>query len=268
MLEFCVALSEGYLEKDDAIIFVSMDTSPADVISMMETFGLPMAELLGKRVFFLDYHSCLLGSSMDRSECIDGVRNISDLEGIMFNISAIAKETGKRVRIFFHSLSTLFLYNQSNVVLKFFQITCSRVRSEYGTAIVAVHEGVHDERTVNHLMAIADGTIELRFAVARSAFRRLSSAGNPSAMPSSIHARLRFKPSRCASFPSEGSVVTPTGSHAADRSFGIDGRNASSHPAKLSGGRTRRTRSASARHGDRKSCPEGSYESGQARSFM
>jgi KaiC/GvpD/RAD55 family RecA-like ATPase len=28
---------------------------------------------------------------------------------------------------------------------------------------VAVHEGVHDERTVNHLMAIADGTVELRF---------------------------------------------------------------------------------------------------------
>lgn len=163
MLEFCVALSEGYLEKDDAIIFVAMDTSPSDVISMMETFGLPMDELLDKRVFFLDYHSCLLGGVMDRSECIDGVRTISDLEGIMFNITAIANETGKRVRIFFHSLSTLFLYNQSNVVLKFFQITCSRIRSEYGTAIVAVHEGVHDERTVNHLMAIADGTVELRF---------------------------------------------------------------------------------------------------------
>ena len=163
MLEFCIALSEGYLEKDDAIIFVAMDTSPTDVISMMETFGLPMDELLGKRIFFLDYHSCLLGSNMDRSDCIDGVRMISDLEGIMFNVGAIADETGKRVRVFFHSLSTLFLYNQSNVVLKFFQISCSKIRAQYGTAIVAVHEGVHDERTVNHLMAIADGTIELRF---------------------------------------------------------------------------------------------------------
>jgi len=163
ILEFCVALTEGYLEKDDAIIFVAMDTSPKDVISMMETFGLPMDELLGKRVFFLDYHSCLLGTTMDRSDNVNGVRTISDLEGIMFNIAAIAEETGKRVRIFFHSLSTLFLYNQPNVVLKFFQITCSRIRSQYGTAIVVVHEGVHDDRTVNHLMAIADGTIELRF---------------------------------------------------------------------------------------------------------
>jgi KaiC/GvpD/RAD55 family RecA-like ATPase len=129
----------------------------------METFSLPMDELLGKRVFFLDYHSCLLGTTMDRSDNVNGVRTISDLEGIMFNIAAIAEETGKRVRIFFHSLSTLFLYNQPNVVLKFFQITCSRIRSQYGTAIVVVHEGVHDDRTVNHLMAIADGTIELRF---------------------------------------------------------------------------------------------------------
>ncbi|MDD1743072.1 MAG: RAD55 family ATPase [Methanomassiliicoccales archaeon] len=163
MLEFCIALSEGYLEKDDAIVFVAMDTSPADVIAMMETFGLPMQELLGKRIFFLDYHSCLLGTNMDRVGDQLGVRTISDLEGIMFNIAAIADETGKRVRIFFHSLSTLFLYNQANVVLKFFQITCSRIRAQYGTAIVAVHEGVHDERTVNHLMAIADGTVELRF---------------------------------------------------------------------------------------------------------
>ena len=163
IMEFCIALTEGYLEKDDAIIFVAMDTSPADMISMMEMFGLPMAELLGKRIFFLDYHSCLLGTTMDRSNPQEGVRAILDLEGIMFNISAIAEETGKRVRIFFHSLSTLFLYNQGNVVLKFFQISCSRIRSQYGTAIVTVHEGVHDERTVNHLMSIADGTIELRF---------------------------------------------------------------------------------------------------------
>ena len=162
MLEFCIALERRLSgEGRRASIFVAMDTSPNDMIAMMETFGLPMDELLGKRVFFLDYHSCLLGSIMDRSSDVDGVRTISDLEGIMFNIAAISEETGKRVRIFFHSLSTLFLYNQSNVVLKFFQISCSRIRSQYGTAIVAVHEGVHDERTVNHLMAIADGTVEL-----------------------------------------------------------------------------------------------------------
>ena len=67
------------------------------------------------------------------------------------------------VRVFLYTLSTLFLYNQSNVVLKFFQISSSKVRSSYGTMIFSIHDSVHDEKTVNHLMAIADGVIELKF---------------------------------------------------------------------------------------------------------
>ena len=49
------------------------------------------------------------------------------------------------------------------MVLKFFQISNSKIRANYGTSIISVHDGVHDEKTVNHLMAIADGVVELRF---------------------------------------------------------------------------------------------------------
>jgi len=81
----------------------------------------------------------------------------------MFNIAAIKNETGRKVRVFVFSLSTLFLYNQANVVLKFFQISSSRIRSDFGSVVASLHEGVHDEKIANHLMAIADGVIELRF---------------------------------------------------------------------------------------------------------
>jgi KaiC/GvpD/RAD55 family RecA-like ATPase len=162
LLEFNVSLVQNYLDKDEAVIFVAVDISPADVIRVMDSFGLDTKELLGKSLFFLDYHSSLLGSNEERT-VRTGVRPISDLEGIMFNIGAISNETQRRVRIFFYSLSTLFLYNQSNVVLKFFQISNSKIRAHYGTSIISVHEGVHEEKTVNHLMAIADGVVELRF---------------------------------------------------------------------------------------------------------
>ena len=42
--------------------------------------------------------------------------------------------------------------------------------------------------------------------------RRLSPLGQPAAMPSSIHARLRFSPSKCASLGSLGSGDTTGGS--------------------------------------------------------
>lgn len=163
LLEFNISLVKTYLERDDVVIFVALDSSPADVVRCMSSFGLEAKELLGRSLFFLDYHSSLLGASEDRVMRGNGIRSISDLEGIMFNIGAISNETKKRTRIFIYSLSTLFLYNQSNVVLKFFQISSSKIRANYGTSVISVHEGVHDERTVNHLMAIADGVVELRF---------------------------------------------------------------------------------------------------------
>jgi len=162
LLEFNVSLVQNYLEKDDVVIFVAVDTSPMDIAAVMNAFGIPTKEAMDKNLFFLDYHSSLLGANEDRVPT-PGVRPVTDLEGIMFHIGAISEETKRRTRTFFYSLSTLFLYNQPNVVLKFFQISNSKIRAHYGTSIISMHDGVHEERTVNHLMAIADGVVELRF---------------------------------------------------------------------------------------------------------
>lgn len=164
LLEFNMSLAKNYVESGDTVIFVAVDMLPADVINAMESFGVNVKDTLGRSLFIIDYHSSLLGAFEGKDSRMSGeVRQVSDIEGVMFNVSAIAKETGKPVRIFLHSLSTLFLYNQTNVVLKFFQISSSRIRSEFGTGFFTVHDGVHDEKTMNHLMAIADGVIELKF---------------------------------------------------------------------------------------------------------
>ncbi|MCQ5375794.1 MAG: hypothetical protein NO474_04275 [Methanomassiliicoccales archaeon] len=164
LLEFNVGLAQSYLERGDIVVFVTIDVLPGDVVSLLKAFGVPVDELLGKKIFIIDYHSSLLGSYDDRSSITeDYVRKVSDIEGIMFNLTAIANGYGRPIRIFLHSLSTLFLYNQTNVVLKFFQISSSRIRSELGMAIFTVHDGVHEDRTINHLMAMADGVIELKF---------------------------------------------------------------------------------------------------------
>jgi KaiC/GvpD/RAD55 family RecA-like ATPase len=164
MLEFNISLTKNYLDQGDSVVFVAVDNAPEDILAIMRSFGIPTEELLGKSLFVIDFHSNLLGACQDNGNAgATDVRRITDLEGIMFNISDISASTGRKLRIFLYSLSTLFLYNQSNVVLKFFQISCSRIRSQYGTAIVSLHDGVHDDKTVNHLMAMADGVIELKF---------------------------------------------------------------------------------------------------------
>jgi KaiC/GvpD/RAD55 family RecA-like ATPase len=163
LLEFQMSLVKEYLENDEPVVFVTMDLLPRDLLVVMERFGIPM-ERLGAGLYIIDYHSSLMGVSVDR-ESYDPqrIRHIKDLEGIMFNVATIHGEVKKPLRVFMNTLSTLFLYNQPSVVLKFFQLCTSRIRSEYGTAIVSVFDGVHDDKAVNHLIALADGVLELRF---------------------------------------------------------------------------------------------------------
>src|SRR5215469_1542287 len=96
---------------------------------------------------------------------------------------------------------------------------------------------------------------------------RLSFFARAEAIPFSIHARLRFSPSRCASLGSLGSGDTTGCHHAMPAEVEIWGMNIVSHAAKLRLGSTRRIRSASPRQGDKKSSPEGSYASGQVLSL-
>lgn len=163
LLEFQMGMVKEYLEAGEPVVFVTMDLLPRDLLAIMERFGIPR-ERLGNGFHVIDYHSALLGNAEER-ESYDKtkVRRINDLEGIMFNVSSIHEETKKPLRIFLHTLSTVFLYNQPSVVLKFFQISTSRIRSEYGSVFVSVYDDVHDEKAINHLIALADGVVELRF---------------------------------------------------------------------------------------------------------
>ena len=163
LLEFQMSMVKEYLDQGEPVVFVTMDLLPRDLLASMERFGISL-DLLGKGLYVIDYHSSLLGNGDDReSGDRTKVRRIHDLEGIMFNVANIFAEEKRPLRIFMHTLSTLFLYNQASVVLKFFQISTSRIRSEFGTAIVSVFDGVHEEKALNHLVALADGVIELRF---------------------------------------------------------------------------------------------------------
>jgi KaiC/GvpD/RAD55 family RecA-like ATPase len=162
-LEFNISMVKKYLDEGETVVFVTADLNADNILYHMERFGIDVKNKLGEQLFLIDYHSSLLGTYDNGDRINEKIQHVIDLEGIMFNIDEIAETRGTPIRIFIYSLSTLFLYNQPNVVLKFFQISSSKIRSDFGFAIFTLHDGVHDGTTVNHLMAIADGVIELKF---------------------------------------------------------------------------------------------------------
>jgi len=72
------------------------------------------------------------------------------------------------VRIYFYTISTLFLHNSTQAIAKFFQIVTSRVKTSMGFILYAVQEGVHETMTMNLLRSLVDGVIEMRFTESMS----------------------------------------------------------------------------------------------------
>src|SRR5439155_1006318 len=70
---------------------------------------------------------------------------------------------GTPVRIYFYTISTLFLHNSTQAIAKFFQIVTSRAKTNLGFILYAVHEGVHEPMTMNLLRSLVDGVIEMRY---------------------------------------------------------------------------------------------------------
>ena len=92
MLEFQMGMVKEYVEAGEPVVFVTMDLLPADLLKLMERFGIPLGGL-GKGLYIIDYHSGLLGSANGTENGERGkVRRIHDLEGIMFNVASIYEE--------------------------------------------------------------------------------------------------------------------------------------------------------------------------------
>src|SRR5213083_1756291 len=122
---------------------------------------------LGERVVFVTL-DCYSATSSDRPEAAPGkktflVSSFSNLEGIGMAMSKAAQELGTPVRIYFYTISTLFLHNSTQAIAKFFQIVTSRAKTNLGFILYAVHEGVHEPMTMNLLRSLVDGVVEMRY---------------------------------------------------------------------------------------------------------
>lgn len=163
--EFLVSQLRQAKEAGERSVFVALDVHPSEVRARASELGLDLDAIEGRSFLFVD---CYSATSSERPEASSGKRvylvsSFSNLEGIGMAISKAAQELGTPVRIFFYSISTLFLHNSTQAIAKFFQIVTSRVKTNMGFILYAVHDGVHDPMTMNLLRSLVDGVVEMRF---------------------------------------------------------------------------------------------------------
>jgi KaiC/GvpD/RAD55 family RecA-like ATPase len=163
--EYLMARIREDLRLGERVVFVTLDMHPNEIRARAKSLHLDLAPHEGKSFVFVD---CYSATSSDRPEAPVGkktflVSSFSNLEGIGMAMGKAAQELGTPVRIYFYTISTLFLHNSTQAIAKFFQIVTSRSKTNLGFILYAVQEGVHEPMTMNLLRSLVDGVIEMRF---------------------------------------------------------------------------------------------------------
>ncbi len=157
---FVLDLVKFYLEKGESVTYITTERSPKEIKDIAKKAGLDLDKYEGSKFIFIDLYSHSTGERYDNGFSID---NPANLNLITVNLTKAADIVGKPTRIFFDSLSTLFLHAPEPEIKKFFGVLSSRVKTDYGFIIYTLQDEMHNEQTVTALKHMVDSVLEMRF---------------------------------------------------------------------------------------------------------
>ncbi|MFX1518368.1 MAG: response regulator [Promethearchaeota archaeon] len=158
--DYVLDLIEYYLKYGEKVIYITSRKSPDEIIDYAKKRNLDIRQYENKTLFFIDCYSWSVGKINDKRLSID---HPASLNKISICVGKAANTLGTPVRIFFDTLSTLFLHSPPDVVLKFTQSIAARTKSEYGFILLTMQKGMHNQEQVTTVYSIMDGVIELDF---------------------------------------------------------------------------------------------------------
>lgn len=163
--DFCIDLANYYLEKGENVIFLTTESSPADVVRRGADIGVDLNSF-AKSLYYVDSYSWSLRQSKSTSaenRNIVRITSPESLNEIIVKVERIMGFFDGKVRLITHSLSPFFLHNEDKEVIKFIQLLVSRIKEDGSFALATLQEGVHSPTSVNTISYLMDGKIEMRF---------------------------------------------------------------------------------------------------------
>ena len=148
---------EGLRNKQPGL-YVTLDSSPKEVVKSMEDFGWKL-DSLKSMLKFIDGYSWRIGGAS--GEFV--ISNLSNINELNIAISEVIKAHGAGTkRKIFDSVSTLLLYADPLLVVKMIPVIVAKSREAGYVQILILEEGVHDPKTVTTLNYVTDGLIEFK----------------------------------------------------------------------------------------------------------
>ena len=147
------------LKKDQPALYVTLDVSPTEILETMKQFGWNVNGQKD-RLKFIDAYSWRIGEPKG-DHIISNIGNVNEINIAITKILGTLNKSEIK-RDVFDSVSTLLLYADPSLVIKFVPIIIAKGRKAGFTQLLVLEEGVHDEKTVQTLNYVTDGLIEFK----------------------------------------------------------------------------------------------------------
>ncbi|MCP8309333.1 MAG: hypothetical protein H3Z54_11690 [archaeon] len=152
-------LYEGLGKKQPAILISTSPSINALLNEVITEYDWD-SEIISK-IIYMDCHSWTVCIAKEKYSA--DLTRLTDVNIALNEIIEDQSITPQHdARLVIDSFSDFFLYNPSDLTLKFLKGLKSRLFEYQITSLILVQEGMHDDRIVSSIEAITDGTIRLK----------------------------------------------------------------------------------------------------------
>ncbi len=141
-------------KENEKSIYIALDMSPKEIIKKAGEVGEDLED-----VYFIDVYSKVANIPTKRKDII--IDSPSALNDISLAISDLTKDVNKKLKVVFHSVSTLSLYNDEDQIIRFLQVILSRLKNKGATTLFLVDEGMHSKKFISAIRLLADEIIKI-----------------------------------------------------------------------------------------------------------
>jgi KaiC/GvpD/RAD55 family RecA-like ATPase len=158
--ELVLNLVRSWLKKGEKVLFVTISTSGEEILERFIHAGFERNDL-EKKMLIVDCYQTQTMQSRDK--LIISINGLSHLESITLAISTAVEALEAPVKVVLDGLSSLFLHNAPQTMAKFVQVLTTRSKNEFGYLLITIVDGMHENVTINTLMSLVDGVVEIEF---------------------------------------------------------------------------------------------------------
>lgn len=156
--ELAINLARKWVASGERTLYVTIASSGDEVLGRIG--GYTNDGGAGSTLRIIDCYVPQSGASQNR--LIVNTNGIAHLESISLAISTVVESLGTPVRIIIDGMSSLFLYNAPQTMSKFVQVLSTKTKLEYGSIIFVIVDGMHESLSINSMMSLVDGVVDIR----------------------------------------------------------------------------------------------------------